>query len=129
MHGTRRYAAPLSLSGSVLSHRGDTMAAAAAAMQLQRGRRSRAGGKLQLNSRGVASVGLQLRADRPEWWGLAGLTPLLVLGWDALRAAAARVRGGGSAGSADGGAVEEGEHGLNGAADGSSQAQQRQHVA
>jgi hypothetical protein len=63
-------------------------------LQVQQGKRSRIGGKLQVNSRGVASLALQLRSDRPQWWGLAGLVPLVNLGLDALRyALSARRRG------------------------------------
>jgi hypothetical protein len=79
-----RYSAPLSLSGSVMGHRNETMGALSAAMQVQRGRRSGVGGKLQLNSRGIASLGLQVRSDGPQWWGLVGLVPLFNLGWDML---------------------------------------------
>ena len=71
---------------------------------MQQGRRSRMGGKVQVNSRGVASLALQLRSDRPQWWGLAGLFPLVNLGWDALRSTLAR-----RAGQADGGYGEGGE--------------------
>lgn len=34
-------------------------------------------------------MALQLRADEPQWWGLAGLIPLVNLGLGALRAALA----------------------------------------
>jgi hypothetical protein len=83
--------------------------------QVQRGRRGRVAGKLQVNTRGVASVGLQLRSDAPQWWGLAGLIPLVNLGLDALRSAAAGLRGGGNGGgggSADDGGWQDGGGGV-----------------
>lgn len=82
-----RYSAPLSLSGSVMGHRGETMAALSAAMQVQRGRKSGVGGKLQVNSRGVATLGLQVRSDGAQWWGLVGLIPLFNLGVEMLMSA------------------------------------------
>ncbi|KAF6261120.1 hypothetical protein COO60DRAFT_810130 [Scenedesmus sp. NREL 46B-D3] len=94
-----RHSAPLSLSGSLMNHRGETMAALSAAMQVQRGRRSGVGGKLQLNSRGVASLGLQVRSDGPQWWGLVGLVPLFNLGWEMV--ASVLAGGGGAAGGAE----------------------------
>lgn len=70
--------------------------------QVQQGRRSRVGGKVQINSRGVASLAVQLRSDRPRWWGLAGLVPLINLGLDAVRSALARRRGEGGGEDGDG---------------------------
>jgi hypothetical protein len=55
-----------------------------------------------VNSRGVASLALQLRSDRPQWWGLAGLVPLVNLGWEAVRGALARRRGEGGQGQEGG---------------------------
>lgn len=69
---------------------------------MQQGRRSRVGGKLQVNSRGVASLALQLRSDRPQWWGLAGLVPLVNLGLDAVRYALSTRRRGEEEGQQDG---------------------------
>lgn len=66
--------------------------------QVQQGRRGRVGGKVQVNSRGVASLALQLRSDRPQWWGLAGLVPLVSLGWQTVTSALARRRGEGQGG-------------------------------
>lgn len=74
--------------------------------QVQQGRRSRMGGKVQINSRGVASLAVQLRSDQPQWWGLAGLIPLINLGWGAVRSALARHNG-----DAGGGLEEAGEAG------------------
>lgn len=78
-------------------------------VQVQQGKRSRIGGKLQVNSRGVASLALQLRSDRPQWWGLAGLVPLVNLGLDALRYALSRRRGekGQEGGQAEGASWDE----------------------
>jgi hypothetical protein len=85
-----------------MGHRNETMGALSAAMQVQRGRRSGVGGKLQLNSRGIATLGLQVRSDGAQWWGLVGLVPLFNLGWDMLASA---LGGGGAA--AGGGEYEE----------------------
>eukprot|EP00775_Hariotina_reticulata_P003525 gene3525-3794_t len=74
-----RYSSPVSLSGSVMGQRGDTIAAVSAAVQLQRGRRSAVGGKVQLNNRGAATVGVQVRSDGSQWLSLVGLVPLVNL--------------------------------------------------
>lgn len=89
-----KYSTPLSISGSLMGHRQETMAAVSAAVQVQRGRRSGVGGKLQLNSRGVATLGVQVRSDGPQWGALVGLVPLFNLGWDMLSNALAERRGG-----------------------------------
>jgi hypothetical protein len=57
---------------------------------------------MQVNSRGVASLALQLRSDRPQWWGLVGLVPLLNLGWQTLQSKLSGRRGEGDAGEVDG---------------------------
>ncbi len=78
-----RYASPLSLSASVLQHHGESLGAVSAALQAQHSRRAGVAGRVQINSRGVASFGLQLRSEEPRWWGAAGLVPLgnLAAGW------------------------------------------------
>jgi len=75
-----RYPSPVSLSGSVMGQRGEAIAAVSAAVQLQQGRRSAVGGKVQLNNRGAATVGLQVRSDGCQWLGLLGMVPLVNLG-------------------------------------------------
>eukprot|EP00879_Flechtneria_rotunda_P021556 GHRR01022719.1.p1 GENE.GHRR01022719.1~~GHRR01022719.1.p1 ORF type:complete len:141 (+),score=42.77 GHRR01022719.1:942-1364(+) len=90
------YSSPLSLSGSVMGHKGEILAAVSAALQVQQGRRSGIGGKVQLNSRGIATMGLQVRSDGSQLWGLVGFIPLINLGWDALGRALAGGRGDGS---------------------------------
>lgn len=90
-----KYSAPLSISGSLLGHRQETMAAVSTAVQIQRGRRKGIGGKLQLNSRGIATLGVQVRSDGPQWGALVGLVPLFNLGWDMLSNALADRREGG----------------------------------
>lgn len=88
-----KYSTPLSLSGSLMGHRQDTMAAVSAAVQVRRGRRSGVGGKLQLNSRGIATLGVQIRSDGSQWGALVGLIPVFNLGWDMLSNALAERRG------------------------------------
>ena len=77
-----RYSTPLSLSGSVMSHKGEQLAAVSAGMQGQWDSHKAVMGKLQVNNRGVASMNVQVRAARDTWLGLVGLVPLVTLVWE-----------------------------------------------
>lgn len=74
------------------------MAAVSAAMQVQRGRRSGVGGKMQINSRGVATLGVQVRSDGSQWGALVGIVPLFNLGLGMVLDAIAERRGKGAGG-------------------------------
>lgn len=79
-----RFSAPLSLSSSVMSHKGEMMAAVATSLQVRTGAKSGLGGKLQINNKGHGQLSVHVKSNEHHWWGLVGLVPLFNLAVDML---------------------------------------------
>ncbi|KAL6754693.1 hypothetical protein V8C86DRAFT_309578 [Haematococcus lacustris] len=64
---------PLGVNLSMLSHKGELMAAAAASMQVRGRRKDVCGARLQLSNRGKAGLSLKVHSGRHWWAGILAM--------------------------------------------------------